>query len=332
MVAAAGLSASGPYLGPIVLGAFLAILGSAPVLWLRARGLPTLVAVALVSAVLASSLFILVSALANSLHQVAAALPQYREPLAQLVVQINARLATLGVELRAGDVRAALDPSSLLYLATLSVRGLAGVVSAATLTLVCMIFVLLEAAHAPDKLREAFGSNATPLDLQQVMRAVQHYLVIKTITSSLTGLLIGLTCLFMGLDFALLWGVTAMLLNYIPYVGSIAAGLPAIALAAIQLSPGSSLYLTVAYLVINLSVSNLIEPFMMGKQLGLSPLVVLLSVVYWGAIWGPLGMLLAVPLTTSLRIAMEHSESLRWLAVLMGPRPAHGLEPLRDPE
>jgi len=327
VVAAAGLSAAGPFLGPIVLGAFLAILGSAPVIWLRARAVPTILAVAFVSVLLAGLLVVLASIVANSLQEVAAALPRYREPLAQLVVQVNARLAALGLALRAETMRGALDPSSLLYLATVSVRSLSGVLSGATLTLVCMIFVLVEAAHAPDKMRQAFGPTALTLDLQKVMTAVQHYLVIKTITSSLTGLLIGLACWALGLDFAIFWGVTALLLNYIPYVGSLAAGLPAIALAAIQLGPATAVYLAVAYLVINLSVSNLVEPVLMGRQLGLSPLIVLLSVVFWGAIWGPLGMLLAVPLTTALKIAMEHSDDLRWLAILMGPRLAPAQEP-----
>jgi AI-2 transport protein TqsA len=139
------------------------------------------------------------------------------------------------------------------------------------------------------------------------------------VTSMTTGLLVGLWTLAVGLDFPLFWGLTAFLLNYVPTVGSLVAAVPAVALGLVQLGPGGALLVALGYIVINVTIGNLIEPQVMGRGLGLSPLVVLLSLLFWGWVWGPLGMLLSLPLTMVLKIMVENVPQLAWLAVLMGP-------------
>ena len=126
----------------------------------------------------------------------------------------------------------------------------------------------------------------------------------------------------MGLDFAILWGLVAFLLNFIPSLGSIIAAVPAVFLALIQLGPGRAAVIAVGYLVVNILLGNFIEPMLMGRRLGLSTLVVFLSVVFWGWVWGPVGMLLSVPLTMVLRIALENTEDFRWMALMMDADPS----------
>ncbi len=121
----------------------------------------------------------------------------------------------------------------------------------------------------------------------------------------------------LGLDFALVWGVVAFLLNYIPTIGSIIAAVPAVLLAAVQLGFGRAVLIAAGYVVVNTVLGNLVEPALMGRRLGLSTLVVFLSLVFWGWVWGPVGMLLSVPLTMVVKILLENTDDLRWVAVLL---------------
>ena len=134
-----------------------------------------------------------------------------------------------------------------------------------------------------------------------------------------TGLLLGFINFAIGLDFYVLWGVIAFLLNYIPSIGSIVAAVPAVALALVQLGPGWAVFVAASYLAVNLTIGNFIEPRILGRRLGLSPLVVILSLFFWGWVWGPAGMLLGVPMTVVVKLLLELSPDTRWLGVLLGP-------------
>ena len=116
----------------------------------------------------------------------------------------------------------------------------------------------------------------------------------------------------------MLWGVLAFLLNYIPNLGSIIAGTPAVLLAFIQFGLGRALVVAAGYVVINIVFGNMIEPKIMGQRLGLSTLTVFLSLVFWGWVWGPVGMILSVPLTMVVKIALESKTETRWIALLLG--------------
>ena len=154
-----------------------------------------------------------------------------------------------------------------------------------------------------------------------IVADLRRYMFLKTVMSLLTGALVALWLLLVGVDFPILLGVLAFALNYIPVIGSMVAALPGILLAFIEFGLGTGVLTAVAYVVINVGVSNGIEPRYFGNGLGLSPLVVIVSVLFWGWVLGPMGMLLSVPLTMSLKIALESDEGTRWLAVLMGGRP-----------
>ena len=144
-------------------------------------------------------------------------------------------------------------------------------------------------------------------------------MAIKTLISLVTGIFITIWLTIIGVDYPLLWGPLTFALNYVPNIGSIIAALPAVLLAIIQLGLMRALLAAAGYIVINLLMGSVVEPRFMGRGLGLSTLVVFLSLLFWGWILGPVGMLLSVPLTITAKIALDSRDDTRWIAVLLGP-------------
>ena len=122
----------------------------------------------------------------------------------------------------------------------------------------------------------------------------------------------------LGVDFPLLWAMLAFLLNYIPTIGSIIAAVPAVLIALVQLGPGEASATAIGFVGINMVFGNIIEPRLMGYGVGVSPLVVFIGLFFWGWVFGPIGMLLSVPLTMTLKLALESDKRTRWIAILIG--------------
>ena len=182
-----------------------------------------------------------------------------------------------------------------------------------------MIFILLEASTIPTKVSAAFGVGADTFEGPRLfLDNLGRYLGIKTIVSMVTGLLIGLITWSLGLDFPLLWGMLAFLLNYVPNIGSIIAAIPAVVVAGLQLGMGEAVATATGFLAVNMLIGNIIEPRLMGHGVGLSPLIVFIGLVFWGWVFGPVGMLLSVPLTMALKMGLEYDERTRWIALFLG--------------
>jgi predicted PurR-regulated permease PerM len=193
-----------------------------------------------------------------------------------------------------------------------------GLLSQGTLILIVVIFILLEAAAMPDKIRALPGlSEDTWNRITQIVNDTRRYITLKTVTSALTGILIWLLLVVLGVDSAEFLGLLAFVLNFVPSIGSIVAGIPGVLLAFIQHGPVTAIIATVGYLVVNFGVSNGLEPRIMGRGLGLSPLVIIISMFFFGWVLGPIGMLLSVPLAMTVKIALEADDETRWIALLM---------------
>jgi len=158
---------------------------------------------------------------------------------------------------------------------------------------------------------------------------IQKYLGMKTLISLATGFLAGFLCWAAGLDFFVLWGILAFALNFIPVLGSIIAGIPPLLLAFLVAGGPSAIAVGIGYVSINFFLGNFLEPMLMGRRFGLSTLVVIISVLFWGFIWGPVGMLLAVPLTMVLKVMLDNTDELRWIAVAITKEKRH---PILEPE
>ncbi|MGL4899754.1 MAG: AI-2E family transporter, partial [Shewanella sp.] len=153
--------------------------------------------------------------------------------------------------------------------------------------------------------------------IDRFLQSVNQYMVIKTLVSLATGVIVGVGLALIGVNYALLWAVIAFLFNYIPNIGSIIAAIPAVMLAFIQLGPAAAGGTAMLYIAANMVMGNFVEPKFMGRGLGLSTLVVFLSLIFWGWLLGSVGMLLSVPLTMVVKIALESSQSGSWLAILL---------------
>ncbi|MEZ4438619.1 MAG: AI-2E family transporter [Polyangiaceae bacterium] len=164
-------------------------------------------------------------------------------------------------------------------------------------------------------------------ELGRRTQAVQRYLVIKAAVSLVTGLLAGLLTAALDVPHAILWGLLAFVFNFIPVVGSYIAAFPPILVAGLVHGPRLALVLAVGYAVINTLVGFVIEPRLAGRAAGLSPFVVVLSIMFWGWMFGPIGALASVPLTMVVRLVLESGEETRWLAVLLDARRASEVAP-----
>ncbi len=206
-----------------------------------------------------------------------------------------------------------------LTMASVVVERLGQLLGNTFLVLLTVIFILLEAGTFTTKLEDAFvRTDDTTQRAQQIIESIQHYIVIKTWVSLATGVLVVIWLKFLGVSYAPLWGLLAFLFNFIPNVGSFIAAIPAVLIAWVELTTAPAIACAIGFIVVNGAIGNFIEPRLMGRGLGLSPLVVFCSMVFWGWVLGPIGMLLSVPLTMTARIAMDGFDDTKWIATLMG--------------
>ncbi len=185
--------------------------------------------------------------------------------------------------------------------------------------LIVMIFVLAESGSYAHKVTEVLKVRGPDLNrFRSISQDIQKYLGIKTAASAATGILATFTCVLFKIDFPLLWGLVAFLFNYVPAIGSILAGIPPVVLGLILHGFWPAVGVMACYLIVNVSIGNFLEPMLLGKRFGISTVIVILSVLFWGFIWGPVGMLLAVPLTMMVKVMLDNSSDLRWISALMG--------------
>ena len=182
-----------------------------------------------------------------------------------------------------------------------------------------ILFILMEFGSFSVKAKAILsGSDKSISYFSTILQNIRHYLGIKTLVCLSIGILIYLALLIIGVDYPLLWALIAGLMNYIPNIGSIIATIPTVLFALVQLGLGGALWTLGSFMLIHNVLGNFIEPRIMGKGLGLSTLVVFLSLLFWGFILGMVGMFLSVPFTMTIKIILEQNEKTRWLAILLG--------------
>ena len=197
-------------------------------------------------------------------------------------------------------------------------------IGSAVVVLLFVLFLLLEASFLKEKLETAFDNRSDRIKGigQYVMIQVSRYLTAKFFISLANGIIFAVAFHFIGLEFAVLWGVIAFVLNFIPNLGSIVASVAISLFALIQFwpEPGPVIMVVAVILVVNLFLCNIFDPKIVGEHVGLSPLVILVSLALWGWIWGFAGMILAVPMTVIIKIVCENIPFLEPVSVLLGTR------------
>ena len=211
------------------------------------------------------------------------------------------------------------DPGKMVDVATNMLTGLGGVMANMFLIILTVVFMLFEGPMLRNKIHAALKDPDNKMkQIDRFLESINSYLAIKTLVSLGTGIIAAFYLWILDVDYFVLWGVLAFMFNYIPNIGSIIAAVPAILLALITQGPLIAGLVGAGYLTINTVMGNIIEPKFMGKGLGLSTLVVFLSLIFWGWLLGTVGMLLSVPLTMIVKIALEASEEGKWIATMLG--------------
>jgi AI-2 transport protein TqsA len=319
VITIAGMRAAASLLVPFLLSIVIAIISAPPLFWLKRKGLPTALAVVIVVVTFLVVVLLIITMIGTSLSDFSRTIPLYQQHLQEKSVLLLVWLEGAGIDLTDKEVFEAFNPGVAMKMAAGLLTGLKSVLANGFLILFTVIFILLEASSVPAKLRGIFSDPDSSLGyLEKISDSVQRYFAVKTIISLGTGIAVTLWLYIIGVDYPLLWGLLAFLFNYIPNIGSILAAVPAVLLALVQLGTGSVILVVVGYLVINISVGNIIEPRVMGRSLGLSTLVVFLSLIFWGWVFGPVGMLLSAPLTMTVKIALDSNDETRWLSILLG--------------
>lgn len=320
VVVVAGMKAAESIVVPFLLALFIAIIALPPYLWLQQKKIPRVIALLIIILVFLSSIFLIGVLIGTSVNDFLTKLPLYEQKLQTQTQVVIAWLMEKGFIENDFEISNAFNPGVILKIVGDTFNQVSNLFANGFLILLTVIFIMLEEVSLPAKIKKMSTDPQTSLSrIQAVTQNINKYIAIKTAISLVTGLLVYFLLLIIGVDYPLLWAVLAFALNFIPTIGSIIALIPPFLLTIIQFGFGKALIVLIGYIVINTIMGNILEPKFMGKGLGLSTLVVFLSLIFWGWVLGPIGMLLSVPLTITIKIALDSSDETRWLSILLGP-------------
>ncbi len=315
----AAVRAAEPIVTPFLIALFIAAISAPAMLWMTHRRVPQSVALALVMVAIVGIALLLSGLVGSSLDGFSKNLPVYQSRLQEITGQSLGWMSSHGLEMDMTKARSMLDLSAAMGFVGSAFNRLIGTLANAFLIFLTVAFILLELPSFGHKIREISRDPASAMyGFGRFSNTLNRYLVIKSSMSLATGVTITLALHVLGVDYPVLWGIIAFLLNFVPNIGSVIAAIPAVLMALIQFGYVSAGWVALVYVVVNGVYGNLVEPKLMGRSLGLSTLVVFLSLVFWGWLLGPVGMFLSVPLTMTMKIAFESSDESRWLAVLLG--------------
>jgi AI-2 transport protein TqsA len=315
----AGMKAAASLVLPFLVSAFLAILCLPPLVWLQQKKVNAGLAVMIVLLGLLLLGAVLAILLGTSLSDFYSSLPGYQERLSQISATSLQWLQDKGIKIPQDQFSGLVNPGAIMQIVANVLSSLGSMLTNSLFILLTVILMLIESASMPAKLAAAFGRDrATLPQFQEISSKVNRYLGIKTMINLMSAAFVTVWTIVLGVDFPLLWGLLTFLLDYVPNIGSILAALPPILIALITLGPGSALLVAIGFLLANFVMGNIIEPRFMGRGLGLSTLVVFISLSFWGWVLGPVGMIFSVPLTIIVKIIFASMPQTRWLAILLG--------------
>ncbi|MDC0187813.1 MAG: AI-2E family transporter [Akkermansiaceae bacterium] len=340
-----GLKLGQSFFVPVLLAGFIATVSFPITSWLRKRRVPMPIAVlltVLVDFAFMTGVVIIVITLTGDLESKWQ--DRYYPAMNSKIDEVRETAVGVLENLKIPDARKTVDNYATIKIPAqigknfdpfdlgkdVAVRVL-GFLGSTLLILILTVFMLSEARMFGRRVNAVLEARGPNLDrLMNSTADIQRYLAMKTVVSLATGVLAGFLCWAAGLDFYILWGILAFALNFIPVLGSIIAGVPPFIVAFLVDGGPSALAVGVGYISINIFLGNFLEPMLMGRRFGLSTLVVIISVLFWGFIWGPVGMFLAVPLTMVLKVMLDNSDELRWIAVAITKEKPDSILDLHD--
>ncbi len=304
-----------------LMAVFIAIISSKPVSYLKSKGVSNGFAVAIVITFILLISVSLGGIIGSSIANFTSNLDVYNSKVSVGLAKLFGVLDSLGINVSRERIIGAIDPGVIMNFTAKLLNGLGSLMGNMAMILLIVGFMLAESSTYGVKLKAVLNQpDSSILGITKVVNQINQYLGIKTITSLMTGVIISFMLWAIGVDFPFMWGMIAFLMNYIPNIGSIIAAIPAMVMAFISLGGAGVFWTGAIYLAVNMGIGNILEPRMMGKGLGISTLVVLLSLIFWGWILGTSGMFLSIPLTLAAKIAFESNPSTKWIAILLGTK------------
>lgn len=329
----AAMYAASAFLNPIFIAILFAVILDIPRSSMVKRGMSQ--GKALLVTILGTLLLVVIATifLGISFINLTASLPEYQEEIETQLEELTTMLNQAGIQVDDLATVAEDDQTNPLNVITYVLGGIVSLIGAAVLILVYSIFLLIEVSGFPDKLKAAFNPTEPAYKYTvSVTNSLRNFLVAQTKVSTATGVGVTASLLLLDVQFAVLWGILAFFMNFIPYIGSILAAIPAVIVAFIQYGPSMTVvWVIVAYLLINVVVNYTIYPRVMSQGVDLSMFIVMAGMMFWGWILGPIGLILSVPISAVLKISLEAYPGSRWLAVMLGSGPKKEAPPEEEP-
>ncbi len=314
---------------PFAVALLLSIMFQPLVVYFKRKRIPTYLTLTAVLLSLAIALGLAGLVVYQSARSLTTSINHYESRIDELVEQAEsaaARIAgPLGLDVEDLDASRVINLSFFSGLVSTGLGSFFTFLANAFLVLLFMLFILASSGELATKVRRAYPEEVAErveIVTQNITRGVRRYLVAKTFVSGLTGVLVGLVLWILGVDFPVFWGFITFVFNFIPNIGSIAAVVLAFLAAVLQFHTLTTPLIALASMaVIQMVVGNWVDPMVMATNLDLSPLLVIVSLIFWGWLWGIAGAVLAVPLTATIKIIFENASGMQPLAVLMGSAP-----------
>lgn len=329
IILGAVLKLTGGVILPFTVAAMLAMIVYPVVKLLTKIKIPKVISITLAALIVVAGMYLIGVALFSAGRQIMSVYPRYESRLLEIYIYV-ARFFELSYNENLNfidnlwgqlGIRTWLRGFALSF-SNITINFLKN----AFLSVLFMVFLLVEAGSFKTKLEIAFADKSSRIMkiLNDIVRQVSRYIVAKFFISLSQGVLFIVFLKWIGVEFAVLWGLFQFIMNFIPNIGSIAAGVCVSAFTLIQFWPNPTpvILVIVMVLLVNNVIGNILDPKIVGDRVGISALVILISLVIWGWIWGFTGMILAVPMTVSIRIVCENIPFLEPVSIMLGTRKA----------
>lgn len=318
IVVLAGLKSASEIIVPFLLSLFIAIILSPLYNFFNKKGLPNAISLTLVVAIFVVFIGLVAKLIGSSVQEFSSNIDFYQQQLSGIFKELLVFSSNIGIDIPKEEIANVINTKQIMEFSTTIIKSLGSMFTNGLIILLTVVFMMLESKYFIHKIEHASSENGAIGQITEILERIQDYMVLKALISLLTGFIVWIALLIIGTDYAFLWAVLAFILNFIPNIGSIIAAVPAVLLTLVQLGSISALIVTAMYSAVNVVVGSVIEPKVMGKGVGLSTLVVFLSLLFWGWMFGVVGMLLSIPLTIMAKIIFNANENTRWIAVLLG--------------
>ncbi|MCF6340253.1 MAG: AI-2E family transporter [Sulfurimonas sp.] len=318
VIVLAGAKVASEIIVPFLLSLFIAIILSPSYNFFNKKGLPNFLSLTIVIIIFIVFILLVAKLIGSSAQEFSSNIDFYNQQLISIFTTFTAYVTKIGIEIPFEDISNIINIKQIMNFSTTLIKSIGSLLANGFVILLTVIFMILESKYFIKKLEYVSLKSLSVSHAGEIMNQIKEYMVLKALISLLTGFIIWIVLTLVGTDYAFLWATLAFLLNFIPNIGSIIAAVPAVLLTLIQLGGMSALIVGITYMIVNIVIGSIIEPKIMGKGLGLSTLVVFLSLIFWGWLFGMIGMLLSIPLTIMAKIIFNANENTKWIAVFLG--------------